>query len=183
MPLLTNLQSAIHKLETGGGLRYVKVLVIALLTLVILIRYDFHCARNMASPAAMDGAQLARNISSGRGYTTEFIRPLSIYLVKEKNRETPDKDPARLKGNHPDISNPPVYPFVLAGLMKVLPFHYDTAYKGLFWSVPDPGAVGGRRGVRYQPDFLITFFNQFLFHGVSCPQGEKPRSLNRGGRR
>ena len=162
MQMLTFLQGLIHKLE-GGGARYVKWLAMLLGFVVLLIRYDVHCARNMAAPTAMDSAQLGRNIAMGRGYTTECVRPLSIYLIKQRNHIAGDKDPARLNGNHPDISNPPVYPIVLAGLMKVLPFHYDTALKGTFWSTPDNRAPGGRRGVRYQPDFLITFFNQFLF--------------------
>jgi len=83
--------------------------------------------------------------------------------VKQAHPGASDKDPARLNGNHPDISNPPVYPVVLAGLMKVLPFQFDTSAKGALWSTPDPDSPGGRRGIRYQPDFLITFFNQFLF--------------------
>jgi hypothetical protein len=162
MQMLTFLQGLIHKLE-GGGARYVKWLALILGFVALLIWYDVHCARNMAAPTAMDAAQLGRNIAMGRGYTTECIRPLSIYLIKKQNHVAGDKDPARLNGNHPDISNPPVYPIVLAGLMKVLPFRYDTALKGPFWSTPDSKAPGGRRGIRYQPDFLITFFNQFLF--------------------
>ena len=47
--------------------------------------YDLRCYRNMAAPEAMDAAQLARNISRGRGYTTQFIRPLSIYLTQQKS--------------------------------------------------------------------------------------------------
>src|SRR4051812_8389466 len=121
MQMLTFLQSLIHKLE-GGGARYVKGLAFVLGFIALLIRYDVHCARNMAAPTAMDAAQLGRNIARGRGYTTQCIRPLSIYLIKEKHHQAGDKDPARLNGNHPDISNPPVYPVVLAGLMKVLPF-------------------------------------------------------------
>ena len=163
MQMLTLLQGFIHKLETAGGPRYVKTAVFGLCVVGILIRYDVHCARNMAAPSAMDAAQIARNISEGKGYTTEFIRPLSIYLLKQTHPNTGDNDSARLNANHPDIANPPVYPMVLAGVMKVLPFHFDTATKGSFWSAPDPSSPGGRRGIRYQPDFLITFFNQFLF--------------------
>ncbi|HWD94230.1 MAG TPA: hypothetical protein VG938_18005 [Verrucomicrobiae bacterium] len=156
------LQDFIHKLEVGLGRRFVRYLAFGLVVSVLLIRYDVHCYHNMATPSAMDAAQLARNISEGRGYTTQFIRPLSIYLVKGKTHDAPDKDPARLNSGHPDIANPPVYPFVLAGLMKVLPFHFDAGLKGVFWSDPDPKIPGGRRGTRYQPDFLIALFNQFL---------------------
>jgi hypothetical protein len=91
------------------------------------------CAyRNLATPEAMDAAQLARNISEGKGYTTLFIRPLSLYLVQKHNAggmrrpRSPARNP-RFRANqtaHPDLANPPVYPVVLAGLMKVLPFQY-----------------------------------------------------------
>lgn len=134
MQMLTLLQGLIHKLETGPGIRYLKLFVFVLFLMGLLIRYDIHSARNMNAPTAMDAAQLARNISLGRGYTTECIRPLSIYLIKQQNHAAGDKDPARLNGNHPDISNPPVYPVVLAGLMKVLPFHFETGLKGPLWS-------------------------------------------------
>lgn len=159
------LQEAIHKLESAQGLRIVRWVAFALAFIVLVIRYDVHCYHNMAAPAAMDAAQLAHNIERGRGYTTDFIRPLSIYLTMKQGHNAPDKDPARLNEDHPDISNPPVYPVVLAGLMKILPFHFDAGLKakGDFWSVPDSKVPGGRRGVRYQPDFLIALFNQFLF--------------------
>ncbi|MBC8094680.1 MAG: hypothetical protein H7Y43_02600, partial [Akkermansiaceae bacterium] len=65
-------------------------------------------------------------------------------------------DPARIKQAHPDISNPPVYPLVLAGLMKVLPFDFSVSSTKPFWS-------SNGRMVRSQPDFLIAWFNQFLF--------------------
>lgn len=112
----------------------------------------------------MDAAQLARNISQGKGYTTLFVRPFSIYLVKKhyvsKHGLPPigqSADTARLSGDHPDLANAPVYPLVLAGLMKVLPFHYAIPAKSTgFW-----GNEG--RFWRYQPDFLIALFNQFLF--------------------
>lgn len=163
MQLMTTVQEWIHKLESTRGLRYLGILVAVLVWAAITIRYDVHFARNMEAPGAMDAAQLARNISEGRGYTTDFIRPLSMHLVMEKSNAADDKDLARLNGNHPDISNPPMYPVVLAGLMKVLPFHFDSAAPGKFWSSPDAKSPNGWRGVRYQPDFLITFFNQFLF--------------------
>ena len=41
----------------------------------------------MATQEAMDAAQLARNIAQGKGYTTLFIRPFSMYLVKKRNLE------------------------------------------------------------------------------------------------
>jgi hypothetical protein len=70
---------------------------------------------------------------------------------------SPDSPPdyAQVKTAHPDLANPPVYPLVLAGLMKVLPFHFAVNLKSAFWA---------NNGLfwRYQPDFLIAVFNEFL---------------------
>jgi hypothetical protein len=91
---------------------------------------------------------------------------LSLYLVQKHNESgTPvaltnaNLDFARIKTAHPDLANPPVYPVLLAGLMKVLPFHYAVELKKPFWS--DNG-----RFSRYQPDFMIALFNQILLVAV-----------------
>jgi len=110
----------------------------------------------------MDTAQLARNIADGKGYTTSFIRPLSLYLV-QRNTEARQAgapvragaDFAQIQAPHPDLANPPVYPVMLAGLMKVLPFHFDVETMKKFWS-------DGGRFQRYQPEFLIAVFNEIL---------------------
>src|SRR6185437_13480671 len=162
MQSLNLLQEILHKLETSAGLRYIRWLIVVLVVAVVAIRYDVHCFQNMSSPAAMDAAQLARNISQGRGYTTQFIRPLSIYLVKKANHGTNTTDPAFLKSGHPDISNAPVYPVILAGMMHLVTFHFDAGLKGDFWSIADSKVPGGRRGVHYQPDFMIAILNQIL---------------------
>src|ERR1035437_8305937 len=53
---------------------------------------------------------------------------------------------------HPDVSNSPVCPAVLAGLMKVQPFNYTISSTKSF--------------SRFKPDFLIALFNQLLFLAV-----------------
>ena len=163
MPLL---QESIHKLEVAGGTRYLKIGLAALGVIAVLALYNFQSFKNMASQEAMDSAQLARNIAEGKGYTTLFVRPLSMYLFKRHNELAPDAvdkrlgELSRIKTSHPDISNPPVYPMMLAGLMKVLPFRYPIPAKPkIFWS-----AKGDFW--RYQPDFLISAFNQLLFLGA-----------------
>lgn len=160
---LNFVQELIHRFETGRALRFVSYAVAGLMVIIIAGIYDLRLFQNMSAPEAMDSAQLAHNIARGRGFTTEFIRPLSIYLVRSKGADSSSKDPADLNAGHPDISNAPGYPVVLAGLMKILPFQYDASLKGALWSEPDAGSVTGRRGIRYQPDFLIAVFNQVLF--------------------
>jgi dolichyl-phosphate-mannose-protein mannosyltransferase len=157
-----NLQDFIHFVEVGAGKRIFKFLLPCLALLGVAILYNFRAWTNFSIPEAMDSAQLARNIASGKGYTTLFVRPLSLYLIQEKNQgksvagtTDPNADPALVKTAHPDLANPPVYPIVLAGLMKILPFHYDTGLKSGFWSYN--GSFW-----RYQPDFLISVFNELL---------------------
>src|SRR2546423_3776816 len=114
----------------------------------------------------MASAQVANNLAEGRGYSTWFIRPLSLYLLQREHNLHPSsanqpsgaaRDAVHLKTNHPDLANPPVYPLVLAGLMKVLPFRYEIPYKPQrFWSYEG-------QFYRYQPEFLIALFNQVLF--------------------
>jgi hypothetical protein len=162
MPLAEIIQNLIHKLETGAGPRFFRITALLLAVAALILRYDVHAYRNLATPEGMDAAQLARNISEGKGYTTLFIRPLSLYLMQKNNESgTPvaltnaNLDFARIKTAHPDLANPPVYPVLLAGLMKILPFHYAVELKKPFWS------ENGRFS-RYQPDFLIAVFNQVL---------------------
>lgn len=163
--MVVNLQEWIHRVEEGPYFRYLRAGLIVLIVVALLFGYNARCYRNFATPDAMDSAQLARNIAEGKGYTTQFVRPLSIYLIKSRSEKqfglvpsSPDSDYAKLKTAHPDLANPPVYPLVLAALMKVLPFRYSIDVTGSFWG---PGG-------RFQPDFLIALFNQLLFFGVLC---------------
>jgi hypothetical protein len=169
------LQNLIHYLEVGAGGRYFssgfRVMLAGLTVVLLAVGYNLFGFHNLATQEAMDSAQLARNISEGKGYTTFFIRPLSLVLIKEQNKgkgSAPDAagaaDRFQIRGMHPDIANPPVYPFALAGLMKVLPFHYTVDTTHSFWSRVKNAQQ--REFWRYQPDFLITLFNQLLLVAV-----------------
>src|ERR1051325_11670402 len=107
MPLL---QDIIHKLEEGGGLRYFRYVVLALALMMFTVLYDLRAFRNFSTQEAMDSAQLARNISEGKGYTTDFVRPFSMYLAKQANLKKLGPPPAgtagdysRIKDKHPDL--------------------------------------------------------------------------------
>ena len=155
-------QNLIHKLEVGAGRRVLWSAVLTLVVVALVVLFNLRAYRNFSTPEAMDTAQLARNIADGKGYTTLFIRPLSLYLVQKNNEARQANTPvsagadfAQIHAPHPDLANPPVYPMVLAGLMKVLPFHFDVELKKPFWS-------DGGRFLRYQPEFLIAVFNEIL---------------------
>ena len=154
MPLTELIQLLIHKIEGGASSRLLRMVVLCLTVVMLALIYDLRAYQNLHTPEAMDAAQLARNLAEGRGYTTLFVRPFSIYLLQKHNAGK-SADPARLNTPHPDLANPPLYPVVLAGLMKVLPFHYSVNLKGPFWN--DNGKFS-----RYEPDFLIALINEFF---------------------
>ena len=161
-----SLQEIIHYIEVGAGKRFLAFLIPIVLILAVAVLYDFRAWKNLSAPDAMDSAQLARNVADGKGYTTQFIRPLSLYVVQAENQgkanvPTVDGSPdyAHIKTAHPDLANPPVYPLVLAGLMKIAPFHFSVNLNSGFWA--NDGMFW-----RYQPDFIITIFNQLLFLAV-----------------
>ena len=168
---MASVQDLVNKFETMWSGRGWRIGLGGLLVVILVVGYNWCSFHNLSNPEAMDAAQLGRNLAEGRGYTTQFVRPLSIYLIKERNqarsggaRAEMAADPAQIKGGHPDLANPPVYPLVLAGLMKVLPFKYPVNVQDAFWSVParQPTAETPRQFMRYQPDFLIALFNQAL---------------------
>ncbi len=151
-------------MEVGAGsllIRWLSVLAGVGLAFVV---YDLRAYKGFASPEAMDAAQLAKNIEEGRGFSTYYIRPFSIYLVKAHNQaeNSPGADPsgepdfARVNEPHPDLANPPVYPLALAGLMKTMKPAWKMDLTKPFWS--QAGMY-----MRYKPEFRIAVFNQVLF--------------------
>src|SRR5262249_33672842 len=155
------LQTLIHYVEVGTGSRFFnwtfRIGFSLFAILLLAFAYNFCAFKNFSTQEAMDCAQLARNIAQGRGYTTHFVRPFSMYLVKQRNQEResgsdPDQPAAssEIKGMHPDIANAPLYPFLLAGLMNSLHFRYPVDSTHMFWSrmrIPPQ-----REFWRYQPD-------------------------------
>ncbi len=56
---------------------------------------------------AMDYVQISRNIAHGEGFTTKFIRPLSLQYFPYFE-------------NHPEVTTPPLYPLYMSTVMKLL---------------------------------------------------------------
>ena len=161
------IQSLIHLIEVGSGSRWVWATMLAMMVLTLAGVYDLTAYRGFNSPEAMDAAQVARNLAEGRGYSTEFIRPFSIYLLRKHSQSvitgvvgsTNDIACVIQRNAHPDLANPPLYPTVLAGLIKICRPEWKAEKRAQFWSE-------GGNYVRYPAEFLIALFNQLLLLAV-----------------
>ena len=142
---MPGLQEWIHQLEEGIWVQRLKLVSIWLGLAAFITFYNVREFKNFSSPEAMDAAQVGRNLAEGHGFTTRYIRPLSVALLQANRGEAGHG----LGGFHPDIANAPVYPTILAGLMKVLPFTFEIKDADKF--------------SRYQPEMIIAVFNQCLF--------------------
>ena len=140
---MPTLQELIHSFEEGAGARAMKWVGFLAAFVGLAIAYDLRAYKNFANPDAMDAAQVARNLSEGRGFTTQFIRPASLYFVGQKTGA------ASLTNAHPDLANAPAYPALLAGAMRVLPFDFKFPKEDQFRT--------------WQPEQLIAWVNQALF--------------------
>lgn len=147
MPL--RLQEVIHSLEEGSGRQ--KLFLVAVLSVLVGVAalFDTLLFRNMTTSEGMEAAQLARNLSEGKGYTSGVIRPLAVRLIQAQRQESN----ATIKGPLPDLQNPPLYPALLAGWLKLMPFGYQIPQGSTF--------------VYYRPDFWVAVFNQILLL-VAC---------------
>lgn len=140
------LQEVIHKLTVGSGARAITAALVFFAMVGLAIWYDLAAFKNLSTIEGMDAAQLGRNVAEGRGFTTQFVRPLSIHLIK---RHRKDGD-GLLAEHHPDLANAPLYPLLLAGALKVMPFGY-------------PETTEEQQASVYTPDLWIAGVNQFLF--------------------
>jgi hypothetical protein len=148
--MLVGLQGWIHRLEEGGGVRYVKRLTAILAFGALALTFHARLYQNFSQPEAMDTAQVARNLAEGNGYTTLFIRPLSLYLVQRHraNFELPPEP------NHPDLANAPGYPWLVSQWLRRQNFQA---------AIPP-----AKEFQTYPPEVWIAGLNYLLFFLVLC---------------
>ncbi len=82
--------------------------IVAMVALGIIFWYLVFMAgqfRGLMDPNACDYAQIGRNIAQGEGFTTDFVRPLSLARVPNISE-------------HPDLTYPPLHPALIALLMR-----------------------------------------------------------------
>jgi hypothetical protein len=121
-PLYERVQDWIFKIDVGAGLGPFRVGMFCLVVLLVILLYTGTQFYGLRDPEAMDAGQLARNLSRGRGYVTETIRPLEIWYLSSIGR--PPLDPNT--NTQPELWTPPMYPWVLSTMFRVITPNFDV---------------------------------------------------------
>ena len=100
-------QTAVHSIEQGRLAPIIRGAMFAFLIIALTLLYLFVQFRGFSTITAMDQAQIARNIASGKGLSTNFIRPLAIWQLEKSGKEIP-------ADQFPDFYQSPLNPIVNA---------------------------------------------------------------------
>jgi len=96
--------------ELGWQRRAPQILTYVLIALILIFLYLIFMAgqfHGLTDENAMDYAQLAQNLAQGEGFTTNFIKPISL---------TRNASLAR----HPDLTYPPIHPWFTSLVMRAV---------------------------------------------------------------
>lgn len=103
--------------------------------------------RGLDQAEVMDMAQIGRQIARGEGFTSKFIRPIDVW---DQNKEKKGKP---LDFEHfADTNHAPVYPYVLAGALKISGFDNFEAHR-----------MDGNESNVYAGDRVVAATSTFFF--------------------
>lgn len=107
----TQVQEMVHRLEVGAWRKVVLIATLCMAVAGLASLYLFFQFRGLDSETAMDQAQLGRQIASGAGYTTLYIRPMAMWQFLNHEEKLPE-------GLFPDTYNFPLNPLLNAALLR-----------------------------------------------------------------
>ena len=146
---MSDLQNWVYQIE-AGVLRIWLVRIALFCLFVGLAAWigisEFH---GLGTREAMDLAQQARQLSTGKGFSTDFIRPLALWQLRSKYGN--DAPPVT---KFPETLSPPLSPVILGGGFRLGELSHLVKFK------LTPEDVKGMRV--YPPDYLILGFNLLL---------------------
>ena len=156
---MNRIQGILHAVEEGKAQILTRLIPSAIALLLIFIAYDMRIFEGFTDAQSMDNAQLARQIATGAGYTTKFIRPYAIEQFSQFQRSKSstatelypsDRYPRGTPRILPDSYNAPGYPYLLAGWFKLVHPAFD----------PTARQLSGTRV--YGPDKFPMLLNQLF---------------------
>ena len=121
MTIEDRVQSLVNSLDHGVGIGLIRLFFFLLFSLSICSLYAWRQFNGLRDPDAMESAQLARNVSMGKGFTTQCLRPSDLRAT-----------PVHRTTSFTDLRLAPLYPDTLASGFRALRF---------FSRAPHPNAV------------------------------------------
>ncbi len=150
------LQNILLTMEVGGGRAVVRLIPIVVSVALVCFVYDYLYFNGLREPESMDNAQVARQIYSGQGLTTKFLRPYAVaqlraYAASQHSDLFPAaRFPANVPRVLPDTYNAPGFPYLLAGWFHVVHPQFGEPI----------GAIVAAHA--YAPDRWIPILNQIF---------------------
>src|SRR2546423_1130033 len=80
------IQRAVHALEMGGLAIWIRRGLVAAVITALAVFYFYHF-RGLATFQAMEQAQIGRAIASGKGWATNFARPLAVAQLQANHKD------------------------------------------------------------------------------------------------
>jgi len=146
---MSDLQNWVYQIE-AGALRIWLVRIALFCLFVGLAAWigisEFH---GLGTRESMDLAQQARQLSTGNGFSTDFIRPLALWQLRSKYGQD-----APSVAKFPETLSPPLYPVIVGGIFRLGELSHLVKFK------LTPEDLKGMRV--YPPDYLILGFNLLL---------------------
>ena len=112
-PFEATLQDLVYSEDTGLGQKIIRTTLFCLFIFVLIIIFTARQFRGFDTEAAMDYAQLGRNLAQSNRYITQCVRPVSISQVSASSFDGNAKI-----DRHPELFKPPLYPAILAANFK-----------------------------------------------------------------
>ena len=139
---MSEIQNLVYAIEVGGLRTWILRGALVVLVLGLGIYYAVTQFNGFNNPEAMDTAQIGRQIVTGQGFTTKLIRPSALKNMIMRNGAR------SIKLDHfPETVQPPVYPYLLAGLFKATGVNFEVKTEKL------------REFRLYKPEVTVVIFD------------------------
>ncbi len=115
----SSIQRLVHDLEQGKLRTFILQIGFVALVLGLVAMYLFLQFRGLGTETAMDQAQIGRNLATGRGFTTQYIRPMAMWQFLTHADQLPS-------GGFPDTYNAPLMPLINAMLLWPVRHHLQA---------------------------------------------------------
>src|SRR5450432_491137 len=120
-------QAFVHALEEGGWVGKIRFALLLAAIAAVYFLFIFSNFKGLSHPKAMDQAQIAREIESGNGFATKFIRPLAVWQFQRFKGAMP-------VNRVPDTYNAPLNPIINSVFLRFTKNSWKMGIKDIVYT-------------------------------------------------